>query len=261
MTNRTAQPVHSVHGGHPAQARRAARHEPDAARSVRQASIVGGAGILLLAVTAAFGNLVVVEGLVTQGDAGRTAEDIMASEGIFRLGIASLYLTVVLDVVVAWALFRVFRPVSTGMSRLAAWFRLAYSGVFMVAIAQLAGVPHLLGDQGYSAVFDERQLAAQAMLRVDAFNDIYFAGLILFGAHLVLLGYLAYRSASVPRVIGVLLVVAGLGYGFDSFGTVLSQGSPVIVSTVTFLGELLLALWLVVRGRRLSLGDADRGSS
>ena len=253
MTNHTE----SLRVHHDAdQAPTPARHEPDAHRSLRRASIIGGAGILLLAASAAFGNLVVVEGLVTHGDAARTAEDVMASEGMFRLGIASLYVTVVLDVVVAWALFRVFSPVSTAMSRLAAWFRLAYSGVFMVAIGQLAGIPHLLGSKGYSAVFDEGQLQAQALLRVDAFNDIYFAGLILFGVHLGLLGYLAYRSGYVPRVLGVLLVIAGLGYVFDSFGTVLSQGSPVIVSMVTFLGELLLAFWLVVRGRRLSLGEA-----
>ena len=68
----------------------------------------------------------------------------MASEGMFRLGVLSLYLVVVLDVVVAWALLRVFSPVNEGLSRLAAWFRLAYAAVFAVAISQLAGVPRLL---------------------------------------------------------------------------------------------------------------------
>jgi len=82
------------------------------------------------------------------------------------------------------------------------------------------------------------------------------AGLILFGVHLFLLGYLAYRSSYVPKVIGVLLAIAGVGYAFDSFFTVFTEGSPFAISTVTFLGEFLLALWLLIRGRRISL-EAD----
>ena len=214
---------------------------------------------MLMSALAGFGNLVVLEGLVTPGDAAKTAGDIVASEGVFRFGVASLYLVVVLDVVVAWALLRVFSPVSRDISRLAAWFRLAYSGVFMVALSQLAGISDLLNSEGYSAVFTAEQLQAQALLKIDAFNDIWFAGLILFGVHLLIIGYLAYKSGYVPRVLGVLLVIAGVGYAFDSFVTVFSDGSPIAISTVTFLGEFLLGLWLLIRGRRLSLGTDGHG--
>jgi hypothetical protein len=230
----------------------------DASRSIRKASLIAGLGILLLAPLAAFGAIVVVEGLVTEGDAAKTAEDIMASEGMFRFGIASLYLAVILDVVIAWALFRVFGPANKSLSRLGAWLRLAYAGVFMVAISQLAGIPRLLEDEKYSAAFGADQLHAQALLKVDSFNDIYMAGLVLFGAHLLTIGYLAYKSGYVPKLLGILLVIAGFGYCFDSFGTVLSQGSPIIISTVTFVGEFLLACWLVIWGRRISLGAAGR---
>ena len=214
---------------------------------------------MLMSALAGFGNLVVLEGLVTPGDAAKTAGDIVASEGVFRFGVASLYLVVVLDVVVAWALLRVFSPVSRDISRLAAWFRLAYSGVFMVALSQLAGISDLLNSEGYSAVFTAEQLQAQALLKIDAFNDIWFAGLILFGVHLLIIGYLAYKSGYVPRVLGVLLVIAGVGYAFDSFVTVFSDGSPIAISTVTFLGEFLLGLWLLIRGRRISLGTDGHG--
>jgi hypothetical protein len=229
-----------------------------ASRSIRKASVIAGLGLLLLSALAGFGDLVVVNGLVTKGDAAKTAEDIMASEGMFRLGIASLYLAAVLDVVIAWALLRVFSPVSQSISRLGAWFRLAYAGVFMVALSQLAGIPHLLQDKKYSAVFGADQLQAQALLRVDAFNDIWFAGLVLFGVHLLIIGYLAYKSAYVPRPLGILVAITGFGYCFDSFGTVLSQGSPIIISTITFIGEFLLACWLVIWGRRISFDAAGR---
>lgn len=225
----------------------------DASRSIQNPSFIAGVALLLLSGLAAVGYVVVVQGLVTAGDPSATASDIVGSEGAFRLGVAMLYVVIVLDVVVAWALLAVFTPVSRAISRLAAWFRLAFAVVFMAAIGQLAGVPDLLGGAGYSAAFTPEQLQGQAMLKIDAFTDIYMAALILFGVHLLLLGYLAYKSGYVPKIIGVLLAVAGVGYAFDSFVTVFAAGSPFAISTVTFLGELLLALWLLIRGRSVLL--------
>ena len=89
-----------------------------------------------------------------------------------------------------------------------------------------------------------------------AFNDIWYVGQFLFGLHLLLLGYLAYRSGYIPRVLGALLVIAGLGYATDSFGAVLSQTSWTDISSFTFLGEFLLALWLVIRARGIASGAA-----
>jgi hypothetical protein len=225
--------------------------------SRRSAAVVAGVGLLLLAALAAVGNLVVVQGLVTEGDAARTAREIMASEGMFRLGVASLYAAAALDVLVAWALFAVFRPVHEGLSRLAAWFRLAYAAVFLVALSQLAGIPNLLGDDHIPA-FTAPQVDAMALAKVETFTDIYMAGLLLFGLHLLLLGYLAYASGEMPRLLGVLLALAGLGYVFDTMAAVLTAGSPLVVSTFTFVGEFLLAVWLVVRSRRLSQDPLPR---
>jgi hypothetical protein len=222
----------------------------------RRAGLVGGLGILLIAALAGFGALAVIGGLVTEGDPAATARDILDSEGRFRLGVASLYLVVVLDVVVAWALFHYFSPVSSSIARLAAWFRLAYAGVYLVAISQLAGVPGLLRDDGYATALGEKQVQAQALLAVDSYHDVWLAGLALFGVHLLLIGYLAYRSGYVPRLLGVLLAVAGAGYVLDTLTSVLFR-SPVEVSTVTFLGEFLLAVWLVARGRNTP-SEVDR---
>ena len=82
--------------------------------------------------------------------------------------------------------------------------------------------------------------------------------MLLFGLHLFLVGCLAHRSGFVPRLLAVLVCLAGAGYAFDSVAGVLSNGAAPAVATVTFLGELLLGLWLLARGRRLSPGTADR---
>ena len=224
------------------------------ARSVGRAGVVAGVALVLLAALSAVGVLVVVDGLVTPGDAAETARDIVASEGAFRLAVAGLYVVVVLDIVAAWALFYFFAPVNAWLSRLTAWLRVAFAGAFLVAISQLAAVPGMLTDAGYKDAFGEQQLQAQAMLRLEAFDHTWMAALLLFGAHLALLGYLAYRSGYVPRLVGVLLVIAGAGYSFDTFSSVLSAG-PVVISTVTFLGELVLAIWLLARGGRVDRTD------
>ena len=174
--------------------------------------------------------------------------DIAASEGLFRWGVASLFVVVVLDIIVAAALLQVFTPVSRSISMLAAWFRLAYAGVFLVAISQLAGVLRLSGD------------ASQALSHIEDFGNIWNASLILFGVHLALLGYLVYRSGFAPKPVGILLVVAGLGYLVDSLGTVLVPDYSVSVSQFTFVGEVVLIFWLLIKGRRVVVSRRRQGS-
>ncbi|WP_328992838.1 DUF4386 domain-containing protein [Kribbella sp. NBC_01245] len=216
-----------------------------------RSGVVAGAGILLMAALAPFGVFVAIQGQVTPGDAAQTAADIGSSEGLFRAGIAALFVVIALDVVVACALHQVFSPVNKGVSLLAAAFRLVFAGIFMVAVGQLLGVLRFLGDD-YLSVFSADQRNAQALAGVNAFGDLWALSLGLFGLHLLAIGYLAYRSGFVPKLLGVLLVIAGLGYVIDLFGSLWSPDSWTDVSTFTFLGEFLLALWLVARGRLAS---------
>ena len=211
---------------------------------VRSASATAGIALFLVALLGGFGYLAIVDRLVVTDGAVQTAANIARSETLFRLAIASLLVVAVLDVVVAWALFRVFAPVSSGLSMLAATFRVAYAGIFVVAIAQLAGVLRLLPEAD--------ELSAQILSSVHAFEDIYSAGLILFGVHLALLAVLVCRAAYAPTFLGVLLVVAGLGYVADGFGVVLFAGYAVEVTAFTFVGEVVLIFWLLLRGRRIT---------
>jgi hypothetical protein len=228
----------------------------DIDRSIRHAATAAGVGILLMSLLAGFGNFVAVRGLVTGGDAARTATDIMGSEVLFRFGIVSLFLVIALDVVVAWGMYRVFSPVSANLSLLAAAFRLVFAGVFLAALSPLLGVLRLLGDDRYLSAFSADQLHTQAMLGIDAFNDLWMLGLGLFGLHLILVGYLTHRSGHAPRPLSALIAVAGIGYLIDSFGVVLSQGTWTDVGSFTFIGEFLLALWLLIRSRRLAAPGA-----
>ena len=235
------------------------RNDSPSQLSLRPASLVAGIGLLAMAAIAVFTNFIVFEGLVTPGDAATTAADVMASETMFRLGIAGWVAIAALDVLVAWALFRIFAPVEEGVSRLAAWLRLAYSAVLLIASAQLSGALRLLDSGPQLAGFTTEQLQAQALLRTAAFTDMWDAGLVLFGLHLVTLGWVAYRSGYAPRLLGFLLGIAGVGYVIDSVTAVL--GEPTNLSAITFIGEFLLAIWLLMRGRHVLVDGRNNAAA
>ncbi|RPF28317.1 DUF4386 domain-containing protein [Georgenia muralis] len=222
--------------------------------TVRRAGAVAGLSLLLMAGTGAFAYFVVLEGMITPGDAVSTTAEITGREGTFRLGVLAWLAIVVLDVLVAWALYRVFRPVSVAVAVLAAAFRLVYTAVLLVAVGQLLRALDVLGS-GPGAASSPDQVSTQVMLELSAFQGIYDIGLLLFGIHLVLLGYLATRSSFVPTVVGALLVLAGAGYAFDTVAAVLGLDMPIRVSELTFLGELLLGLWLLLAGARLDRAE------
>jgi hypothetical protein len=160
---------------------------------------------------------------------------------------------VILDIVVAWALLTFLEPVHKGVAMLAAWLRLIYAAVFAVAISQLVGVLPLLGNAQYLTTFSIDQRRAEALLAIQAYQDIWDVSLILFGLHLVLIGYLAYKSGYVPRILGVLLVITGAGYLVDSFGGLLVASYSVSVAAFLFVGEPLFMLWLLVKGRNITM--------
>jgi hypothetical protein len=83
------------------------------------------------------------------------------------------------------------------------------------------------------------------------FKDGWDAALLVFGLHLVVVGYLVLRSSFAPRSLGVLVAVAGLGYTIDGVGRVLLSGYDANLTRFTFVGELLLMVWLLWKGRRL----------
>ena len=227
---------------------------PLAVRSIRRASVIAGASLLLMAALAGFGYMVAVEGLVTYDDAAQNATNIVESSGLFRSGIVSLFVVITLDVVVAWGLYRVFAPVNRALSAVGAWMRIVYGGIFAVAVVQLVEVLSLLTSGGAAAEGPDVRYA-EALAGVNRFADIYDAGLILFGIHLLVIGWLAFNARYIPKWLGFLLVVSGVGYVVDGVGALLSAGSWTDISTFTFIGEFLLAVWLVVRGRRITINE------
>ncbi|AEA46667.1 DUF4386 domain-containing protein [Archaeoglobus veneficus] len=219
--------------------------------SLRKAAIVAGFGLLFMTIAATFAYFYVLSNLIVPGDAATTANNIMANELLFRTAIDSFIIVVILDVVVAWALYVLLKPVNKSLSLLAAWFRLVYATIFGISLHNFFSVLLLLSGADYLTVFETGQLHAQVMLFLNAFSYGWLIGLVFFGLHLSVLGYLVFKSGYIPRILGVLLIIAGFGYLIDSFAKFLFPNYEATIGLFTFIGELLFMLWLLLKGAKI----------
>lgn len=217
--------------------------------SPRKVALIAGIGLLLMAILAPLAHFGVLQNLIVPADGAATVENIAGSEGLFRYAIAALLVVTFLDILLAWALYTLFRPVNATVALLVGWLRLAAPAVFAVALANLLDVANLVGGAEVSAL-PAAQLQAQVTASIASFNSGWDMSLAIFGLHLLGLGYLLYRSADFPRFLGILVVVAGGGYLADSFARILVPEFEFTFSLFTFVGEALLILWLIGRAVR-----------
>ncbi|MFI0793868.1 DUF4386 domain-containing protein [Micromonospora rubida] len=212
---------------------------------VGRAALAAGLGLLLMAVLAGLANFGVVDRLVAT-DAAETTTQLLSNQRAFALAIVALFAVVCLDVLVAWALRAFFDDTHRTVALLSAWCRTAYAVVFAVAITHLIAAAGLLHD---GAAADE--ISSSVHAQITEFEEIWSLGLILFGVHLLMIGWLAWRSSTVPTWVAVLVAIAGAGYLADSIGAQVSAAYPIQLAAVTFVGEVVLMVWLLVFAARL----------
>ncbi len=223
--------------------------------SLKRLSTIAGISYLAIFFTAIFSNFIAIENIVVPGDAGATYDNLLGNEGVFRLAILSFIITIILDVVIAWALWILLKPVNRNFSLFAAWFRLMHAIIFAVAIFNLVAIIRISFVENSVFTWSENHLASQVLLYFTSFNDTWLIGLIFFGIHLIALGYLIYKSRYVPKFIGILLYIAGIGYVLDSTAGLLLPAYDalanifmIIVVVPGIVGELSLTIWLLAKG-------------
>jgi hypothetical protein len=213
---------------------------------------IAGAMYFFVIVTAAFAEIFVRGKLVVRGNAAATATNILTHESLYRLGGSADLINLVCDVGLALLFYELLKPVSRSLALLAAFFRLTHVGILTVSILfHFAALFFLTGTHDPS-VFDTAQLQEQALMCLSFQSRGYTLCLVYFGFACVLLGILIYRSTFFPRVLGVLMAIAGLCYVTSSFARLISPTfASHLFPYILFpgvLGEWSLALWLLVRG-------------
>ncbi len=201
-----------------------------------RAALIAGFALLAMAINAGLANFGAVEAVLVVGDAEATFDNLAKSRTTFILGAAGFGLVVVLDIVVAWALLIFFRPANPTISAVAALARVVYGGILAIATVQLATALSTSTDTG-------------ALHRIEAFQNIWDMGLILFGVHLLLIAWLAWKTFQVPNWVAVLVAITGVGYVIDSIGSLGNGSYSADITRVTFVGEVVLMFWLLMKGR------------
>ena len=214
---------------------------------------IGGLLYLLIIVGGLFAPFAVAPSGMLLGDAALpTAAKIVASRSTYVLGGVAQLLVYACDIGVAVVFYNLLRPVGENIILLATFFRLVF-----VAIASANMLNHfapliLLSDPDFLHAFtpDQIQSLAMAFIKLRTFG--FDIALLFFGIHCILIGYLIFRSTFLPRVLGLMLTIGGVGY----LSSILSALIPPAIRAILFpyimlpagIAEVSLTLWLIIVG-------------
>lgn len=183
---------------------------------------------------------------IVRGDAAETASNIMASESLFRFGIASNLFNSIANIFLVLALYQLLKVANKNMASLMVIFSLAAVPIAMLnELTQLA-VLQLLSGADYLKVYPTDQLQALAYLFLRLHSQGLNIAQIFWGLWLFPMGYLVFKSGFLPRILGILLMIGCFGYVIQSFAAFLGYNVSIIFFTSW--GELLFLLWLLIKG-------------
>ncbi len=221
--------------------------------STKKTARIAGLLYLVNAVTGFFGIIYVPSRLIVSGNAGATANNIIVSERLFRLGVASELICAVEFIFLLWVLYRLLAGVSKTHASLMVMWGLAFVPIMCVNVLNEIAALTLLRSADFLSVLGQSERESLAMLFLELHRYGYIVGWI-FGPWLFFLGVLVFRSGFLPRILGVLLIAACFGYLADSLTPLLLPSYEVIVGRIAniplTLGEPAIILWLLIRGAK-----------
>jgi hypothetical protein len=186
------------------------------------------------------------------GDAAATARNIMAHEFLYRSGFATGIIVCTCNLPLLLIFYHFFKPVNRRLSTLMVFFILVSTAIESINLLNHYAPLILLGGRPYLSVFSAEQLQALAYTALRLQSAGYNMSLAVFGFSCLVTGYLIFQSTFLPRILGVLLAIAGLCYLTNSFANFLLPAFAAhlfpYILVPCFIGELSLCLWLLVMG-------------
>lgn len=222
--------------------------------SINKIAKITGFGYLIIFVTGFFSNFFVLESIVIWEESSKTVENLVQNEMLFRYGIVGFVIMVIADLLLAWTLYYLLKNVNKSISFLSALFRIVSAAIFGLALAYLLNVLKLM-----PGAENNLQISSDILHEFISFNTTWLIGLIFFGCHLIVLGYLIFKSNYIPKTLGILLFIAGIGYLIDSFANIVLPSYDnykdllmMIVMVPGIIGELSFTIWLLVKGSKMN---------
>ena len=219
------------------------------ATSVQSYARIAGVLFVLSIVAGGFGEAYVPSKLIVSGDATATANNIHAFGSLFRWGFAIYLIEALCDIGLALIFYALLRPVQKDLSLLAAFFGIVSTALFAVAEFFYFATSLILGGANYLKSFSPDQLNTLALLSLKLYGLGGGIFMVFYGIAWVIRGYLIFRSGYFPKVLGGLLMIAGLGFIAKTFTLVLAPAyaSDVLLLPM-FVAGMSLMVWLFVKG-------------
>ena len=181
------------------------------------------------------------------GDAAATVSNIMASQSLFRLSIGSALIVQAGHVWLVLVLYNLLKPVNKNLALLMVMLHLVGIPIAMLSELNRFAALLLLNGADYLTVFTADQLQALVPLFLDLHEHGLLIATIFWGLWLFPFGYLVFKSGYIPKILGVLLIIAGVGYVIDFAALFLLPNFPPIADLLGW-GELAWPLWLLIKG-------------
>jgi hypothetical protein len=232
----------------------AATPNPDGMK-LRTAATIAGIAYLLNPVS--YAEFAIYPKLVIPGQIAQTVANISAHPQQFLVAVFCYLLSFVGDIVLAWVLYVLLAPVNRAVSLLASWFQLIYAAIALIGALNLVGAYQLVTQPEFAAAFGN-SLNAEVLLLLHSFRYEWNLSLVLFGVHLILVGGLIWRSTYIPKVLGILLLINGAGWVLNGLGPYIVPNAEFFDWLfITFFGEVLFMLWLLIRGWKIPEAPAQ----
>jgi hypothetical protein len=185
-------------------------------------------------------------------DAAGTAQQIMASEWLFRIGYVSFILAALFFLLAAWALYVLLKPVNKDLALLFVLLNLAGVVIQCASLFFEFGAQLLLSDANFLKVFPADQLQALAMLFLNVYKNGFMIAQIFLALWVLPLGYLVIKSGYLPRILGIFLLIDCLVLLIWVFQFFLfypgNEGISASCLAISFIAEASLCLWLLIKG-------------
>jgi hypothetical protein len=200
---------------------------------------------LLALLTGVFAQGFVSDRLVVSGDAAATATNILTHKSLFQLGFTVYLIEMTCNIIMTVLFYNLLWPAGRSVALVALFLGLTgcviktFGRVFYIAPMFVLGGAHYLN------VFNPEQLQALALLFLRVNDEAAGIALAFFGFYALLTGYLVFRSTFLPRVLGVVSAVAGLGW-LTFLSPTLGYSLFYYLAAFGLLGSLLLIFWLLV---------------
>ena len=202
-----------------------------------------------------------VPSLMMTGDAATTADRLRLNDGLFRLGFAAYLVEAFSDVVLAWLFYVLLKPVHRDLALLSAFFGLVSMSIFAMTKLFYFAAPMFLEERAYLvAAFSPDQLEALASMFLSLYAGLSGLSMLFYGTAWMLRGYLTFKSGYLPRFLGAIMVVAGLGFAAKTITQVLAPAySWDLLLAPMFLNLIALVVWMLAKG--VDRGRWDRATA